>query len=92
MSDKRKKIAKISGVALAILLVLVLALIGAVRNSERLQDRLVARAVTGLLSAPLATLGGDNIDVVFCGTGSPMGGGGPRGHSPSPQVPLVSLG
>lgn len=83
MSDKRKKIAKISGVALAILLVLVLALIGAVRNSERLQDRLVARAITGLLSAPLATLGGDNIDVVFCGTGSPMGGAGPRGTAQS---------
>ena len=53
------------------------------RNSERLQDRLVARAIDGLLSAPLATLGGDNIDVVFCGTASPMGGAGPRGSAQS---------
>ena len=72
-----------AGATAAAFLVLVMALIGAVRNSERLQDRLVARAVGGLLSAPLATLGGDNIDVVFCGTGSPMGGAGPRGTAQS---------
>ena len=83
MGDKRKKILKTAGAMAAALLVLVLALIGAVRNSERLQDRLVTRAIGGQLSTPLPTLGGDNIDIVFCGTASPMGGAGPRGTAQS---------
>lgn len=83
MGTKRKKILKIGGAMAAAFLLLVLVLIGAVRNSERLQDRLVMRAVGGQLSAPLPTLGGDNIDIVFCGTGSPMGGAGPRGTAQS---------
>ena len=44
-------------------------------NSEGLQDRLVARAFEARLSAPPRPLGGDAIDVVFCGTASPMGQG-----------------
>ena len=83
MADKDKKTYKIIAAIAAILLVLVALVIGAVRNSERLQDRLVMRAIGDALSAPLATLGGDNIDVVFCGTGSPMGGAGSRGTAQS---------
>jgi ribonuclease Z len=50
----------------------------ALRLSPALQDRVVARALNQIMSAQMQTnafYGGDNLDVVFCGTASPMGGG-----------------
>ncbi len=50
----------------------------ALRFSPPLQDRVVARALQQIMSSQMQTsgkFGGDNLDVVFCGTASPMGGG-----------------
>lgn len=45
-------------------------------NHEGLQDRVVRNAVNNTVaSQPADTFGRDGIDVVFCGTASPMGGG-----------------
>ena len=56
--------------------VMVLALVGRglVMNHSGLQDRLVKRAISQILGSQSDVLGGDKIDVVFCGTASPMGG------------------
>jgi ribonuclease Z len=59
-------------IGLGILLVLAMAGLGLVRNIG-VQDALFQRAIGQLLSAQTDTFGGDKIDVVFCGTASPMG-------------------
>lgn len=50
----------------------------ALRLSPALQDRVVARALQQIMSSQMQSstkFGGDNLDVIFCGTASPMGGG-----------------
>ena len=48
----------------------------ALSNSEGLQDRLVAISVQNNVAAGLVDdWGGDNLEVAFCGTASPMGNG-----------------
>ncbi|MEC7163355.1 MAG: MBL fold metallo-hydrolase, partial [Pseudomonadota bacterium] len=48
----------------------------ALSNSEALQDRLVAVGVQNNVAAGLVDgWGGDNLEVAFCGTASPMGNG-----------------
>jgi len=79
----KKKIRTYAGRGLVAFLLLVLLAVVLVRNSERLQDRLIGRAISVLLANAQTDLGGDNMDVVFCGTGSPMGGAGPRGTAQS---------
>lgn len=81
MNSKKKFRTYTRGLA-AVLLLAVLALM-IVANSETVQDRLLERGfVARLMSAP-TDLGGDNLDVIFCGTGSPMGGAGARGTAQS---------
>lgn len=63
---------------LAVLGLVVALFYTALRLSPALQDRVVARALQQIMSAQMQTnafYGGDNLDVVFCGTASPMGGG-----------------
>ncbi len=45
-------------------------------NNTAMQDRFVERALAARLGATPSSFGGDNLDVVFCGTASPMGQGG----------------
>jgi ribonuclease Z len=65
----------------ALLAVLVLAVIGIalIRTSAAVQDRLIKRGINAALANAQSDLGGDYLDVIFCGTASPMGGAGPRG-------------
>ena len=73
------KILRLGGVTLGgffvLALILGLGLYLVLINSPGLQDRLVERAVAARLSQAPTELGGDAIDVVFCGTASPMGQG-----------------
>ena len=58
------------------ILILVLAAFVALSYSEALQDRLVAVGVQNNVAAGLVDdWGGDNLEVAFCGTASPMGNG-----------------
>ena len=86
---KKKKIWSYAGRGLTAVLLLALIAVALVTNSERVQDRLMKRAIAALMAATPADLGGDNIDVVFCGTASPMGGAGPRGTAQSCVAVLV---
>ena len=79
----KKKTWTYLGRGLTAFLLLALIAVVLVRNSERVQDGLMKRAIAALMGTAQADLGGDNIDVVFCGTGSPMGGAGPRGTAQS---------
>ncbi|MBT7642923.1 MAG: MBL fold metallo-hydrolase [Rhodobiaceae bacterium] len=69
------KILRIGAVTLTGGIVLALGFALVMMNSVTLQDRLVERALTARLSQTPTNLGGDGIDVVFCGTASPMGQG-----------------
>lgn len=72
MQKKHKIILAVIGVLIAVPLFAVIAF----NNSTSLQDRLVSRALDATLARQFArsqTYGGDNLDVVFCGTASPMG-------------------
>ena len=89
MSDKMQRIFKIIGLGGLGLLVLIGAGVALVLNNEAVQDRLVKRALAAQLAAPQANFGGDNIDIVFCGTGSPMGGAGARGTAQSCVAVLI---
>lgn len=42
-------------------------------NSESLQDRIVKRAVLARMATVVDNYGGEKMDIVFCGTASPMG-------------------
>ena len=83
MNLKMRKILKIVGFGALGLMVLLLAGAALIANHTGVQDRLVKQALATRLAAPQASFGGDNIDVVFCGTASPMGGAGPRGTAQS---------
>ena len=64
--------------------VLVLAVVAfvALSNSEALQDRLVGVGVQNNVAAGLVDdWGGDNLEVAFCGTASPMGNGRARNNA-----------
>ena len=83
MNEKTGKTLKIiGGIALGVVLLIGVG-ITLVLNNDAVQDRLVKQALAARLAAPQASFGGDNIDVVFCGTASPMGGAGPRGTAQS---------
>lgn len=83
MRTQKSKIVKIIAYAGGGLLALLVIGVTVVMNNSAVQDRLVKQALSARLAAPQASLGGDNIDVVFCGTASPMGGAGPRGTAQS---------
>ncbi len=83
MSDKMQKILKITGVAALGLVLFIGIIVMVVLNNETVQDRLVKRAFEARLTAPPIEFGGDNLDIVFCGTASPMGGAGERGTAQS---------
>lgn len=83
MTEKMKKILKIIGVATLGVVVLIGVVVTLVLNNETAQNRLVKRALAARLAAPPAVFGGDNLDIVFCGTASPMGGAGARGTAQS---------
>jgi ribonuclease Z len=69
------KFLRMGGIVLSGLLIVALGFYLLVMNSQSLQDRLVERGLAArLLQAP-TDLGGDTLDVVFCGTASPMGQG-----------------
>ena len=71
-----RKALKLFGWIGACALVLAVVAMVAVRNSEALQDRLVAIGVQNNVVAGLVDdWGGDNLEVAFCGTASPMGNG-----------------
>lgn len=89
MSDKMKKTGKLIGALGLGLLVLIGGAIGLALNNEAVQDRLVKRAVATQIAAPPADFGGDDLDIVFCGTASPMGGAGARGTAQSCVAVLV---
>ena len=58
------------------ILILIVAAFVALNHSEVLQDRLVAVGVQNNVAAGLVDdWGGDNLEVAFCGTASPMGNG-----------------
>ncbi len=64
--------------ALIVLVILAALFFAALRLSPNLQDRVVARALNQIMTSQMQTganYGGDNLDIVFCGTASPMGGG-----------------
>jgi ribonuclease Z len=44
-----------------------------VMNSETLQDRIVERAALSRMASVVDNYGGEKMDIVFCGTASPMG-------------------
>ena len=83
MNEKTRKTVKIIGFIALGLVLLIGVGITLVLNNGAVQDRLVKQALATRLAAPQASFGGDNIDVVFCGTASPMGGAGPRGTAQS---------
>ncbi len=83
MTDKMQKILKIMGGAALGVVLLIGVIVTLVLNNETVQDRLVKRAFEARLTAPPVEFGGDNIDIVFCGTASPMGGAGERGTAQS---------
>ena len=83
MSFKTRKILTYLGFAALGVLVLVGIMIGLVLNNGAVQDRLVKQALAARLAAPQASFCGETIDIVFCGTGSPMGGAGLRGTAQS---------
>lgn len=59
-----------------ILMLIGFGLYGLAMNSPTFQDRLVTNAAAGaVLSGQIDDFGGDKLDVVFCGTASPMGNG-----------------
>lgn len=89
MNDKARKIMKTLGFGAAGLVVLIGAAIGLVLNNGAVQDRLIKRALGAQLAAPQADFGGENIDIVFCGTASPMGGAGARGTAQTCVAVLV---
>ncbi len=72
MSSRTLKI--IGSIVLALL---VIAVIGraVVFNSETIQNRLVERALDSQIGAGKTVFGTDKLEVVFCGTASPMGTG-----------------
>lgn len=63
--------------SILILAVVAVGLIGrmVLFNSETLQDRVLTRAISGLVSADIEPFGEDRLDIFFCGTASPMGAG-----------------
>ena len=72
MKSQRPKI-------LLLLIALVMIIVAArtvVMNSETVQDAIIERALARQLAAAATSYGGDNLEVVFCGVGSPMGQGG----------------
>ena len=82
MMKKRRKISTYIGYGVSFiggLAVLTAIFVVVLFNNSGLQDRLVKRAVSANIAAAATDFGGDKIDVVFCGTASPMGGAGPRG-------------
>ena len=83
MTAKMQKILKIIGVVALALVLFTGVVVTLVLNNEAVQDRLVKRALGARLTAPPAVFGGDNLDIVFCGTASPMGGAGARGTAQS---------
>lgn len=83
MNEKAKKYLKYVGFAVAGLVGLIGLGVVVVLNNGAVQDRLVKQALGARLAAPPANYGGDKIDIVFCGTASPMGGAGPRGTAQS---------
>lgn len=58
------------------LMILLLSGRAVVMNSTSVQDFIVERALAAQFNAAGRVLGGDNLDVVFCGVASPMGQGG----------------
>ena len=72
MTKKQKWIAGTLGVIVALPILFVIVLF----NNNGLQDRLATRAVDTTIAQQFArsqSYGGDNLDIVFCGTASPMG-------------------
>lgn len=72
MTKLQKQIAFI----VAVLVALPVLFVVAVFNNEALQNRLAKRALDTTIQGQFArsqSYGGDNLDVVFCGTASPMG-------------------
>ena len=63
-------------IILIALVILVLTGRAVVMNSTSVQNFIVERALAAQFSAAGRALGGDNLDIVFCGVGSPMGQGG----------------
>lgn len=83
MTERSKKMVTYVGFAVGGVAALALVLMLVLLNNTGLQDRLVKRALSARIAAPPADFGGENIDIVFCGTGSPMGGAGVRGTAQS---------
>ena len=54
-----------------------------VANNTGVQDRLIQRGLAMQMGGLVDDFGGDKLDVVFCGTASPMGGAGPRNAAQS---------
>lgn len=72
MQKKQKIMFAVVGVVVALPILGVIAL----TNSTALQDRLTARAIDTAMAQQFSrsqAYGGDNLDIVFCGTASPMG-------------------
>lgn len=78
-----KKIKTAARYAAIVFVLLGLAGYALIMNHSGVQDRLVKSALTAQLGSVVDDFGGDKIDVVFCGTASPMGGAGPRGAAQS---------
>ena len=78
-----KKIKTAARYAAIVFVLLGLAGYALIINHSDVQDGLVKRALTAQLGSVVDDFGGDKIDVVFCGTASPMGGAGPRGAAQS---------
>ncbi len=62
-------------IAVVAVVVVIIAGRGFIMNNQAAQDWLVERALTRVLSQNTDHYGGDKIDIVFCGTASPMGRG-----------------
>ena len=69
------KIGKRIIIAVVVVVALVIAGRAIIMNNQTAQDWLVERALARVLSQNSDHYGGDKIDVVFCGTASPMGRG-----------------
>lgn len=78
-----KKIKTAARYAAIVFVFLGLAGYALIMNHSGVQDRLVKRALTAQFGSVVDDFGGDKIDIVFCGTASPMGGAGPRGAAQS---------
>ena len=70
-----KQVQKLVLVTIGIFIVIIAAR-ALVFNNPKLQDAIIERALAARLGAAQADFGGSNLEIVFCGTASPMGQGG----------------